>query len=97
VRHITRLGVALCTLALVAGGLATAAVGSKGEKVQICHGTASEKNPYVLISVSPSAIAGHFDGTAPGHGHNNAPDFVLGDDETDCSGAGNGGGGGGEF
>lgn len=48
----------------------------KGEDA-ICHGTASAKNLYVLIVVDESAIQGHFDGTAPGHGHNNYPDFFA--------------------
>ncbi len=48
-------------------------------KIALCHGTASAKNPYVLIIVSPSAAKGHFDGTAPGHGPKNYVDFKLGD------------------
>ena len=48
-------------------------------KVSLCHGTASAKNPYVLISVDESALKGHFDGTAPGHGKNNYPDFISKD------------------
>ena len=47
-------------------------------KVSICHGTASEKNPYVLIHVDINALKGHFDGTAPGHGKKNHPDFLAG-------------------
>ena len=51
-------------------GFAAAAGASNGDKVSICHGTASDNNPYVLIDVSENAIAGHFDGSAPGHGKN---------------------------
>ena len=65
-------------VALVAVVIATAFAGavaaSDGDKVTICHGTASEPNPYSLITVDASALAGHFDGTAPGHGPNNHPD-----------------------
>ena len=81
-----RLGLALGTLALVSGGLTATALGSQDGKVLICHGTASKTNPYVLISVDSSALAGHFDGTAPGHGQRNAPDFLPGDGATGCEG-----------
>ena len=59
-------------------------------KILICHGTASQTNPYVLISVAAEAVNGHFDGTgwildidllilkAPGHGPRNHPDIYLG-------------------
>ena len=50
--------------------------GKKDHKISICHGTASAKNPYVLIRVDRSALNGHLDGTAPGHGKNNYPDFI---------------------
>lgn len=72
------------TLLVVAAGLAIglghgtrSQADEKLHKVAICHGTASAKNPYVLIIVDESAKNGHFDGTAPGHGKNNAPDFML--------------------
>lgn len=48
-----------------------------GDKVRLCHGTASAKNMYVLIEVSESALQGHFDGTEPGHGWKNYPDMVY--------------------
>ena len=51
----------------------------KDHKIKICHGTASEKNPYVLITVDRNALKGHLDGTAPGHGKNNYPDFISTD------------------
>ena len=57
-----------------------AQTGSAADKVQICHGTASDSNPYVLITVSANAQDTHLvgqDGTAPGHGRQNAPDFVY--------------------
>ncbi len=68
-------------MAGVLGALAVAtAQGATGEKVLVCHGTASATNPLVLIEVSQSALNGHFDvaqdGTlvATGHGKQNAPD-----------------------
>lgn len=64
------LGVVTST-ALFRAPMAQAA--SKEHKVAICHGTASAKNPYVLIIVDESAKATHLDG----HGKNNAPDFAL--------------------
>ncbi|HEX8552852.1 MAG TPA: hypothetical protein VF681_14990 [Abditibacteriaceae bacterium] len=31
----------------------------------------------MLIRVEANAIKGHFDGTAPGHGKNNYPDYLA--------------------
>jgi hypothetical protein len=56
-------------------GMAQAQAEQREHKVAICHGTASDSNPYVLIVVDVHALNGHFDGTAPGHGKNNYPDF----------------------
>ena len=66
--------------------------------MRLCHGTASETNPYVLITVDEHALKGHFDDDAPGHGQNNAPDFVLADDaeRTAQAALAQGGSGGGE-
>lgn len=91
--RITRIAVAaaICGVSVTA-----AAQGANADKVLLCHGTASDSNPYVLISVSANALAGHLDGTAPGHGKNNYPDYVLPAGSTDCSDgpdADNGGGG----
>ena len=33
--------------------------GNKAAKVMVCHRTGSAKNPYVLVAVSPNAVAGH--------------------------------------
>ena len=66
-------------------GIAVAAQAANNDKVLLCHGTASDSNPYVLISVSENALASHLDGTAPGHGKNNYPDFVLLNGRSDCS------------
>ena len=71
------------------GALAVAVAAQAGgpaDKVLLCHGTASANNPYVLISVSENALQGHFDGTAPGHGEQNAPDFLLPDGSATCAG-----------
>lgn len=85
------------TLTLAAAAVGSIAVAgaaqSSQEKVQLCHGTASDTNPYVRIRVSESGLAGHFDGTAPGHGKNNNPDFVLPAGASGCADDG----GGGEF
>jgi hypothetical protein len=71
---------ALCSI-----GLAVGAQASSGDKVALCHGTASAKNPYVLIHVSENALNGHFDDSAPGHGKKNHPDYVLPAGQSDCS------------
>jgi hypothetical protein len=70
------IAVSVCALTSAAV-VATAQAARKDDKVWICHGTASETNPYVLIRVDAHALEGHFDGTAPGHGKNNHPDLVL--------------------
>jgi hypothetical protein len=74
----------------------TAQAGGAADKVLLCHGTASATNPYVLISVSENALHGHLDGTAPGHGWRNAPDFLLQAGFATCEDALGGGSGGGE-
>lgn len=96
-KNITRSSVVVAgALGALAVAVGAQAGGSAG-KVLLCHGTASAKNPYVLISVSENAVSGHFDGTAPGHGWRNAPDFLLSDKYTTCEDqlAGEGGGEGG--
>ena len=83
------LAVAACSV-----GLAVGAQASNGDKVSLCHGTASESNPYVLISVSENALEGHLDGSGPGHGQNNYPDFLLPAGMTVCPDTQPGGEGG---
>jgi len=84
-RRITRSSlVAASALGALAVAVAAQA-GGAAEKVLLCHGTASAKNPYVLISVSENALQGHLDGTAPGHGWQNAPDFKLNDGYATCA------------
>ncbi|MDF2440065.1 MAG: hypothetical protein JWN98_1049 [Abditibacteriota bacterium] len=71
------------TLLVVAAGIA---VGSgyakqaqaefKVHKSAVCHGTASAKNPYVLIIVDDNSLVAHRNGVQ--HGRNSAPDYVLG-------------------
>ncbi len=74
--HLHRAIVLTATLlgTLAAGTVAQA---GNGNEVLLCHGTASATNPYVLISVSENALNGHFDGSEPGHGWQNAPDFLF--------------------
>lgn len=80
---------------LVALALAAAAqAGDDAEKVLVCHGTASETNSYVLISVSANALEGHFDGTEPGHGWRNAPDMLFDPTFATCAEQAAAGGGG---
>ena len=82
----------LALLACVALGIgAAAAQATPGDhKVQICHGTASETNPYVLITVDEHALKGHFDDgvSAPGHGWKNNPDLLITDEVPECPGSG---------
>ena len=92
-RRITRVTLAVAACGVCSIGVTVAAQASNAGKVLLCHGTASDSNPYVLISVSENALAGHFDGTAPGHGKNNYPDFLLPPGRSDCSGGPNGPGG----
>ncbi len=87
-RKVVRNMLAIGATATCAVGVAVAAQASSGDKVMLCHGTASERNPYVLISVDESALAGHFDGTAPGHGPKNNPDILLSVGATACPGVG---------
>ena len=85
--------VAVCAVLGIGFGTAQAA---NDHKVQICHGTASATNPYVLITVDEHALKGHFDenGTAPGHGWQNHPDLLITDQMPECPGPGGEGGGG---
>jgi hypothetical protein len=84
-RRITRATLAAAVCGLCSVGMTAAAQADNGGKVLLCHGTASDSNPYVLISISVNGLAGHFDGTAPGHGKNNHPDFFPAPGSTDCS------------
>lgn len=84
-RHAPRTTAMLAAMAIA--GLTLAATGSaEANKISICHGTASETNPYVLVTVDDHAVAGHMDGTAPGHGWKNHPDVLLAEGETECPG-----------
>lgn len=87
---LAKLALLLATLGTIVAAPAPAA--DEG-KVLICHGTASATNEWVLVSVSVSALSGHFDGVnfdQPGHGWQNAEDFFL-NGRTDCSGGPGGG------
>ncbi len=83
-------------IAAVAAFLLAASIGAgvagaaPAEKVTICHGTASDANPYVAITVSADSFKdGHFDGyPTPSHGANNNADFILQDGLTCADGPG---------
>lgn len=65
---------AAMSLAGISGALAAkpADPGNQG-KTTICHATASEKNPYVVITISNSAVASpHL--ADPGHNKNGGQD-----------------------
>ena len=70
---------AVVALGMVAGvAIAQVTANAQTGKVNICHGTASAGNPYVLISVDAYAVSGHLNGTGPGHGPKNHPDRIAG-------------------
>jgi|GEM_PF-3858351 len=75
-------------------GLSGVAGAEPLDKVTICHGTASDTNPYEEITVSANSFkSGHFDGVPnPSHGANNNPDFILQAGRTCADGPGGGGG-----
>jgi hypothetical protein len=87
-------------VALVCAGLlAVASLGAavaEQDKVFVCHYTASEANPVVVIHVGKPAENGHL--SAPGNGPHNKNSPVGGQDETsnsavdvaDCGGEGGG-------
>lgn len=79
------------SLGVAVAGVAQAA---PPDKVTICHGTASDTNPYVEVTVSDTSFKdGHFDGyPTPSHGDNNHPDFILQSGSTCADGPGGGGG-----
>lgn len=90
-----KIAIALGSFALMLGANAAAAgmVGAApADRVTICHGTASETNPYVEITVSANSFKnGHFDNNDyqdPSHGVNNNPDFVLQPGRTCADGPG---------
>jgi hypothetical protein len=88
---VARLLFVLMVCSILVVGVSATAQGAPDHKVTLCHGTASDTNPYVEITVDFHALAGHFDGTEPGHGWRNHPDILLTDDVTECpSGGGEG-------
>ena len=89
-----RMTALLTACAALAVGFVAAATGGQqdefppaGHKVTICHGTASDTNPYVLITVDEHALGGHFGHDGPGgesgHGKNHFPD-VFPDEFGNC-------------
>ena len=83
-RGMTRTAIAACAAVVLGlGGTAAAQAGNAG-KVLICHGTASDTNPYVLISVSANAADTHLGGH--GQNDNHYPDYLLPANQTVCTG-----------
>ena len=93
-RQAARMTATLTACGALAVGIVAAAPGKQldefppeGHKATICHGTASETNPYVLITVDEHALPAHFGPDGPGgesgHGFQNAPD-VLPDEFGNC-------------
>lgn len=70
----------LGSLAVTVGAQAESTAGERS----LCHGTASQKNMYVLITVSENAEQGHLDGSEPGHGWQNYPDMIYDDTYANC-------------
>jgi hypothetical protein len=75
--------VALAVL-LLTSLAASAFAAPRTDKHWVCHGTASAKNPYVLIWIDGSALPAHLgEGpytrgmTGDQHGHRNNPDIYL--------------------
>ncbi len=93
-RQAARMTAMLTACSALGIGLVAAAQGGQedqfpppGHKATICHGTASETNPYVLITVDEHALKAHFgpdgSGGESGHGFQNAPD-VFPDEFGNC-------------
>jgi hypothetical protein len=68
----------VCAGLLAVAGLGAAVAGQ--DKVFVCHYTASEANPVVVIHVGKPAENGHL--SAPGNGPHNKNSPVGGEDET---------------
>ena len=85
-KRISRLRRVLAVLAVSCSAVVTAAQASSNDPVLICHGTASDTNPYVVISVDENALAGHF----AGHGEDSLPDMFVNADGS-CPGEEGGG------
>jgi hypothetical protein len=74
-RHGVAAAAALALVSLAGGGVAGAA---PPERITICHGTASNTNPYVVITVANRSFKdGHFDDQVDkSHGARNQPDVL---------------------
>lgn len=92
-RHVRQAGARRRALGLAAVGTAAGVLGiastamageepapEDGEKVTLCHATASKTNPYVVIDVSSNAIVNQVSGKWQGHGKHGddvIPDFTI--------------------
>jgi LPXTG-motif cell wall-anchored protein len=81
-RSFTLLVVVITALLLVLAFSMTAEGAS--EKVQLCHATGSESNPYVLIEVAPTAVENAHVDRETGNLHGDSlgnQDFIVTDDQ----------------
>ncbi len=78
----TAVRVILATSALGIGlvGFASPASAKPADKVTICHGTSSDTNPHVVITISENALKAHLGDGGKGHSADPGPPGPKNDD-----------------